>query len=92
VRTTCPGTPIGLTAGLWIADDVQARLDLVAAWRVLPDFVSINFSEDGAEALAEFAIRLDIAVEAGLSSPADARRLLNTTLEPRCVRLLVEID
>lgn len=92
VRAVCPGTPIGLTTGLWIVGGVKVRLDLVAAWRVLPDFVSVNFSEAGAEELAELAIRLGIGVEAGLSDPTDARRMLDATLEPRCVRVLVEID
>lgn len=92
VHAVCPGTPIGLTTGLWIVGDVQRRLDLLAAWRVLPDFVSVNFSEAGAEELAELAIQLGIGVEAGLSDPTDAGRLLDATLESRCVRLLVEID
>lgn len=92
VRAVCPGTPIGLTTGLWIVGGVQRRRDLLAAWRVLPDFVSVNFSEAGAEELAELAIKLGIGVEAGLSDATDARRLLDAGLESRCVRLLVEID
>lgn len=74
MRAVCPGTPTGLTTGLWIVGDVQRRLDLVAAWPVRPDFVSVNFSEAGAEELAELAIRLGIGVEAGLSDPTDAGR------------------
>ena len=40
VRESCPGTPLGLTTGLWAAGgDPGRRLDQVAAWDALPDYV-----------------------------------------------------
>jgi hypothetical protein len=45
---------------------------LVRAWRVLPDFVSVNFDEDGAEKRAGLVLSLGVAVEAGLAAPAAA--------------------
>jgi len=92
IRDACPGTPVGLTTGLWIVGQVSHRVDLVRSWSVAPDFVSVNFSEDGAEQLAELAVSRGIGVEAGLSAVSDAQRLALSGLARRCLRLLVEID
>ena len=51
VRAACPGTPVGVSTGLWITrGDAAARQAAVAGWRDLaaaarPDFVSVNVSE-----------------------------------------------
>ena len=48
IRACWPGTPLGLTTGLWAAGgDPARRLELVAAWEELPDYVSVNVSEPG---------------------------------------------
>jgi len=92
IRDACPGTPVGLTTGLWIVGQVSHRVDLVRSWSVAPDFVSVNFSEDGAEELAELALARGIGVEAGLSAVSDAQRLARSGLARQCLRMLVEID
>jgi uncharacterized protein (DUF849 family) len=92
IRYACPGTPVGVTTGLWIVGQVNHRFDLVKSWSVVPDFVSVNFSEDGAEELAELVLSRGIGVEAGLSAVSDAQRLARSGLARRCLRVLVEID
>jgi uncharacterized protein (DUF849 family) len=53
VRQACPGTPVGVSTGLWITGgDPAARHTAVAAWADLsaaarPDFASVNLSEAG---------------------------------------------
>jgi uncharacterized protein (DUF849 family) len=84
-----PGLPVGLSTGAWISDD---RLRDIGGWRVLPDFVSVNFSEPGTEELCELLLARGIGIEAGLASPADAAGLVRSGLGPRCVRVLVEVD
>jgi uncharacterized protein (DUF849 family) len=92
VRRACPGVPIGLTTGLWIARDVAHRRSLIRSWRTLPDFVSVNFSEDGAEELAELALSRRIGIEPGLWAVSDAQRLVASGLARQSLRILVEID
>lgn len=92
MRRACPGIGIGLTTGLWIVGDVQPRLELVKAWSVLPDFVSVNFSEEGADELVSLLLDRGVGIEAGLGSLEDAHRLLGSGIAERCLRVLVEID
>ncbi len=86
------GVPIGVSTGAWIVPDADARLRAVAAWTTLPDFASVNFDEDGAEALADHLLSRGVGVEAGLSSVAAAERLAASGLAPRCLRALLEPD
>ena len=96
VRRACPGVPVGVSTGLWIArGDVRARRDLVARWTELPeagrpDFASVNVSEAGFGELSRVLHAAGIAVEAGVWSAADAQALAGTDLAG-VVRVLVEI-
>jgi uncharacterized protein (DUF849 family) len=78
VRASCPGTPIGVSTGLWIAGgDAIRRYDAVARWARLPadrrpGFASVNVSEDGFAELAVLLDRAGIGVEAGVWSAGDA--------------------
>ncbi len=92
VRMACPGVPVGGTTAAWIEPDPARRLALVQAWTIRPDFVSVNFSEDGTEQLCAALLQNGIGVEPGLSAADDARLLLATGLAGRCVRLLIEPD
>ena len=42
------GVPFGISTGAWIISDPVRRLIVVAEWTLLPDFVAINFDEEGA--------------------------------------------
>ncbi len=90
VREVCGTTPPGVTTGTWIEPDVERRLALVRGWRVLPDFASVNFHEPRAVELANALLELGTAVEAGLANEAAAERLVESALERRCLRLLIE--
>ncbi len=91
VRAACPGVPVGLSSGWWILPDVGARLAAVRAWTAVPDFVSVNWHEEGAPELAELLLTRGIGVEAGLWT-ADAVRAFLAW--PRCnevLRVLLEM-
>jgi uncharacterized protein (DUF849 family) len=86
----CPGVPVGLSTGFWIEGDPARRLSCVAAWTVLPDFVSVNFSEPGTIELCEMLISRQIGVEAGVWTVADAEAFVASGLSERCLRVLFE--
>jgi uncharacterized protein (DUF849 family) len=90
VRARNPGLPVGVTTGAWIERDPARRLALVAGWTDLPDFASVNFSEDGAADLARAIASRGVGVEAGLWSADDARALVAAGLHGACVRYLIE--
>ena len=92
IRDQCPGLPIGLTTGLWIVGDSARRHALISSWTVLPEFCSVNFAEPGTEELCDLLLSKGIAVEAGLSSIADARVFVESPFRERCLRVLVEIE
>lgn len=80
-----------LSTGLWISDgDRGARAAAVGSWSELPDFASVNFSEEGAVVLCRQLMSRGIAVEAGLATPADAELFVRAGVAP--LRVLVEVD
>jgi uncharacterized protein (DUF849 family) len=93
VRAAVPGTPIGVTTGVWASGgDPDRRMALVSQWTgtVQPDFASVNWSEPGADELAELLGKLGIAVEAGIWSVADAARLADGAIGDHVLRILIE--
>jgi len=90
VRPVAPGARIGISTGAWILPDPTARLRALERWRVLPDFASVNFSEDGAAEVATLLLSRGVDVEAGLSDPSAAKVFLNSGLVSRCFRVLLE--
>jgi uncharacterized protein (DUF849 family) len=92
IRDRCPGLPIGVTTGLWITGSSAPRLALIERWTVLPDFASVNFSEDGTDELCALLVARGIAIEAGLGSVADARAFVDSGFVDRCLRVLVEVE
>ncbi len=92
VRASCPGTPVGGTTAAWVEPDVQRRQMLIQSWQILPDFVSVNFSEAGTAELCTLLLAKGIGVEAGLATVEDARLLLTLGITDRCTRLLIEPD
>jgi uncharacterized protein (DUF849 family) len=93
VRTACPGTPVGVSTGLWITGgDPARRHRLVSGWAALPasarpDFASVNVGESGYAELAAVLRDTGIGVEAGVWSVADAEALTGGPL----LRVLVEV-
>ena len=96
VRAACPGTPIGVTTGLWAAADVWTRRDEVMGWADLeqaqrPDFASLNVSEDGWQELAVILADAGIGAEAGVWSVADAEATAAFDPSAGWLRVMVEI-
>jgi uncharacterized protein (DUF849 family) len=92
IRASVPGVPIGVSTGWWIAPGGRARQQLIRAWRVLPDYVSINLVEEDAPEIMAVVLEKGIGVEAGLWSVTDAERFVALTDARRCMRVLIEIN
>jgi uncharacterized protein (DUF849 family) len=92
IRASVPGTPVGVSTGWWIAPGGRARQAPIAAWQVLPDYVSVNLIEEDAPEVIALALGKGIGVEAGLWSLADAERFVALADAPRCLRTLLEIN
>ena len=90
IRTRCPGVPISLTTSAMIAPDPVLRLAAVRSWAELPDLVTANQGEEGVVELSEWLMSRGVGIEAGLLSPADARRFVASPLRDRCHRVMVE--
>jgi len=84
------GVPFGISTGAWIISDPALRMAAVREWTVLPDFVSINFDEEGAAELASYFLGSDVALEAGVANPFAAERLVRSGLGNRCLRIMFE--
>jgi uncharacterized protein (DUF849 family) len=90
VRAAIPGTPFGVSTGAWIVRDATLRYKLVSQWPVLPDFVSVNFKEEGAVDLARLLLSRGLEIEGGLADVEGANILVASGLAPRCLRILLE--
>jgi uncharacterized protein (DUF849 family) len=67
VRSAVPETPVGVSTGAWILRDATLRHEMISRGKVLPDFASVNFKEEGALPLAELLLARGVGVEVGLS-------------------------
>jgi len=90
IRAAAPGVPVGVSTGAWIIPDPDLRFATVATWTVLPDYVSVNFHEDGAAALADSFLARGVGVEAGLATVRAAELFATSGLAERCLRILLE--
>jgi uncharacterized protein (DUF849 family) len=84
------GVPFGISTGAWIIPEPARRLATVREWTALPDFVSINFDEEGAAELATFFMERDVTLEAGVANPFAAQQLVRSGLGDRCLRIMFE--
>jgi uncharacterized protein (DUF849 family) len=84
------GVPFGISTGAWIIAEPGRRLAAVLGWTELPDFVSINFDEEGAAELASFFLGRSVAIEAGVANPFAAEQLVRSGLGNRCLRIMFE--
>jgi uncharacterized protein (DUF849 family) len=91
VRRACPGTLVGVSTGAWIEKDEERTRDAIAGWREVPDYASVNLSENDAPAVIETLHRRGVGVEAGLASAADAERFVKLPEHGRAFRILIEI-
>ncbi|MCP9232667.1 3-keto-5-aminohexanoate cleavage protein [Mesorhizobium sp. LMG 17147] len=92
LRRACPGTLIGVSTGAWIESDDERTLAAIARWSELPDYASVNLSENAAPAVMGRLRQRGIGIEAGLASVADAERLVSLDHGNRVLRILIEIS
>jgi uncharacterized protein (DUF849 family) len=92
VRRTCPGTLIGVSTGAWIEGDEKRTRHCIAAWRLLPDYASVNLSERDAPAVIDLLHGMGVGVEAGLATVADAERFVALPECQRVLRILIEVE
>jgi uncharacterized protein (DUF849 family) len=91
VRQACPGVPVVLSGGLWIArGDRKRQFELIDGWIAKPDFVACNMAEPGVLDALEFLIDRGIPPEAGLVTVEHARVLIGSGLGERVGRILIE--
>jgi uncharacterized protein (DUF849 family) len=96
-RQACPGTPVGLSTGLWITGgDHRARQAAVGRWTGLtgparPDFASVNLAEPEPVALAGALGTAGIEIEAGVWSVADVAKLTEIGPAVSWLRILIEV-
>lgn len=90
VRAVAPNAQVGVSTGEWILPDPSARLQAVAGWKVLPEFASVNFNEDGSVELAKLLLSRGVEVEAGLYDAQAAVVFLESGVAGRCIRALLE--
>jgi uncharacterized protein (DUF849 family) len=91
IRAACPGTPLGLTTGLWTTGgDADRRLACVAAWEELPDYVSANAAEPGFVELCDLLTARGVGIEVGVWVLDGARTLIDAGIRP--LRVLVETN
>lgn len=91
VRHAAPGLPLGVTTGFWALPDEHARLATVDAWRLLPDFASVNWHEPGAEALARLLLSKGVGIEAGIFHADAAAAWASSELAEHCLRVMIEL-
>jgi uncharacterized protein (DUF849 family) len=90
VRAVLPNVKFGISTGDWILPDVDERLEMISAWTMLPDFVSVNFHEEGAEQIAQMLYQVGIGIELGLTFPFSTEIALGNGWGERCLRVLLE--
>lgn len=92
LRRACPGTLIGVSTGAWIENDEKRTLAAIAGWSELPDYASVNLSEQAAPEIMDRLLQRGVGIEAGLASVADAERLVRLDHGNRVLRILIEIS
>jgi uncharacterized protein (DUF849 family) len=92
VRAAVPAVPVGLSTAEAINRDPFARAAAISRWRQRPDFVSVNVSEPGWAGIVRAALHAGVAVEAGLSTPAEAEEFARSPFTHQVLRALVEVE
>lgn len=92
LRKACPGSLVGVSTGGWIEDDVERTRQCIANWSCLPDYASVNLSEEDAPAICARLAEKGVGIEAGLATVDDARRFVTLPECHRVFRVLFEIE
>lgn len=79
---------VGISTGAWIIPNEDDRVRAIGEWLVMPEFVSVNFIEEGAYEVAQMLFTAGVGIEAGLSDSVAARRFVKFGIP--CIRILFE--
>lgn len=90
LRANLKNIPIGISTGEWIEPNLDSRLEQISLWKILPDFVSINYDETGFEKVTELISSKGIKIEVGLSSVESAKNFTESNLSGEFLRFLIE--
>lgn len=90
IRARCPNVHFGVSTGAWIIPNPEQRVKTISLWPSVPDFASVNFSEEGAVDVAKVLIAAGVGVEAGLCEGRDAELFAASGLASDCLRILLE--
>ncbi|MFF9067627.1 3-keto-5-aminohexanoate cleavage protein [Streptomyces sp. NPDC014891] len=86
------GGGVRITTAVTAEPDTGRRVERIRSWTVLPDLVSVDWHEPGAEDAAEALMARGIGVEAGLWAGTDgAERFAGSALVPGVRRILVKV-
>jgi uncharacterized protein (DUF849 family) len=91
VRAAAPDLALGVTTGAWALPDAAQRVAAVQAWTVLPDFASVNWSEDGSDAVAAVLANRGVGIEAGLFHPQAVANWAASPWRGSCIRMMIEL-
>ncbi|MGO7362386.1 3-keto-5-aminohexanoate cleavage protein [Rhizobium leguminosarum] len=92
IRRVCPGTLIGVSTGAWIEGDREKTREAIRRWDVVPDYASVNLSEDDAPGVMQLLRQKGVGIEVGLASVADAERYIGLDDQEQVFRVLIELD
>lgn len=81
---------IGISIGEWIEPNLDKRLEQINSWKNIPDFVSINYDENGFAKVTELITKKGIKIEIGLSSLKSAENFTKSHLKGEFLRILIE--
>lgn len=90
LRTKLKNIPIGISTGEWIEPNLDKRLEQIGSWKNLPDFVSINYDENGFDKVTELISKKRIKIEIGLNSLESAKNFTESQLKGDFLRILIE--
>ncbi|MFE5945802.1 3-keto-5-aminohexanoate cleavage protein [Streptomyces sp. NPDC056480] len=86
------GRGVRVTTAAAAEPDAGRRVERIRSWEVLPDLVSVDWHEPGAEETAAALLERGIGVEAGLWTRTDGHeRFARSALAPRVRRVLVKV-
>lgn len=91
IRDVSPQMPVGVTTAARALSDPTERVAAIRAWRVLPDFASVNWHEDGAEVVSAALLERGVGVEAGLWHAEAVAAWATSPLRRKCLRVLIEL-
>jgi len=90
VKNISPEIQLGISSGDWIEPDFEKRKSYIAAWQIIPDFISVNMIEDNAIEISNLLISKGVLIEAGLNEKKAAQIFAESGLREGCCRILIE--